>query len=99
MEDTTVFVRSKLDRRRVPREKGGDRYPVQSSTLRPGTASLPASMAPPRRPVRFSDTTCPNCRSNDYVSQLRTPGFPRKRDYRCATCGELWATLPDGTPC
>ena len=95
VEDTIVFVRPKLDRRRVPREKDCDRYPVQSSTSMPGTASRPASVvAPSRRPVRFSDTTCPNCQSSDYVSQLRTPGFPRKRDYRCATCGELWATLP-----
>jgi hypothetical protein len=99
MEDTIVFVRPKLDRRRVPRERDCDRYPVQSSTSMPGTASVPASVAPPPRPLDFSDTTCPNCHTSDHVSRLRTPGHPRKRDYRCATCGELWATLLDGTPC
>ena len=99
MEDGSVILRQKPDRRRVSREDDCDRYPVQSSTLISGTASEPASVGPPRRPLRFSETVCPNCHMDDHVSHLRTPEFTRKRYYRCATCGELWATLLDGTPC
>jgi hypothetical protein len=42
MDDTTVTLRKKADRRRVPRNSGCDKYLVQSSSMR-GTASVLAS--------------------------------------------------------
>jgi hypothetical protein len=97
MEDPAVVVRPKADRQRVAREQECDRYPVQSSVSMPATVSEPVSGGPPRPPSRFGETACPNCRTDDHVSHLRTPGALRKHYYHCATCGELWATLLDGT--
>jgi len=99
MEETISVLRPKADRRRVPRAEDCDRYPVQSLTSMPGTATVPASVGPPRRPLRLCETACPICQTGDHVSHLRTPEATGKRYYRCATCGELWATTLDGTPC
>ncbi len=99
MEGIASVLRPKSDRRRVPREEHCDRYPVQSFTSIAGSASEPASVGLPRRPLRLCETACPICQTGDHVLPLRTPEFTGKRYYCCATCGELWATRLDGTPC
>ncbi len=98
MEDTASVIRPKPDRRCVPREENCDRYPVQSSTSMAGTASEPASVGPPWRPLRLCDTACPICQTGDHVLHLRTPESTGKRDYWCTTCGELWAIRLDHLP-
>jgi hypothetical protein len=65
MDDMPVTLRRKPDRRRV-HAKGCDRYPIQSSSM-PDTRQDRRPWGP-RRPLRSSETVCPNCQMDDRLA-------------------------------
>lgn len=36
--------------------------------------------------------TCRHCHTAEHVSHIQMPEFQHVRYYRCADCGEIWAT-------
>lgn len=104
--DDDITIRRKSDRRRVPRDEGGDRYPVQSSSLpvappsgrvysglRPG-ASTPGFTSPPWPTVYTFHATCQVGHSTAQrftEAQVRAGVLP----FTCGVCTSRWTSSRD----